>query len=328
MRQQSSNSDRAGTLGRPARAGSSASDSPSRTRRGRKKIPLTPYLFIAPAVIIFALFIVWPALQGFGQSAFTRGILARKDIPALIPKFVGIANYLRLFTDQRFLDAFWKTLLFCVIFVPLTMAGALGLALLLQRRFAGVGIARAFVYWPSMMSPIIVGIAWKWILGYETGILNYILKLVGLVPVPWLVQAGPAFSSVILVSVWAQVGFFMVVFIAGLNAIPDSYYEAASLDGADRRQQFIRITLPLLKPTTLLVLVLITINAFKVYQQVTVLTAGGPGRATVFLVQNIYEEAFTRLNGVGYASAQSVVFFLVMLVLSIIQFKLSREDRS
>ena len=296
--------------------------------RTKKKISLTPYLFIAPAVIIFALFIVLPAVEGFWQSAFQRGIIARKDIPTLAPRFVGLANYLRLAADPRFLDAFWKTLLFGAIFVPLTIAGALGLAIILQRKFAGVGLARALVYWPSMMSPIIVGIAWKWILGYETGILNYLLKLVGLAPVPWLAESTPAFASVVMVSVWAQVGFFMVIYIAGLNAIPDSLYEAASLDGADRRQQFRLITVPLLKPTTLLVLVLTTINAFKVYQQVTVLTGGGPGRATVFLVQNIYEEAFTRPNGVGYASAQSVIFFLVMLALSVIQFRLGREEKA
>lgn len=310
---------------KPAAGGSMPPALLPRERR-RKKVSLNPYLYIAPALVIFALFIIYPAMQGLFQSFFTRGIIARSDIPALTPRFVGFSNYIRLFSDERFLDAFWKTLVFCAAFVPLTIVGALALAMLLQRKFSGVGIARSFVYWPSMMSPIIVGIAWKWIFGYETGVLNYILKAIGLSAVPWLVESGSSFISVILVSVWSQVGFFMVIFIAGLNAIPESYYEAAALDGADRRRQFLHITLPLLKPTTLLVTVLTTINAFKVYQQVTVLTSGGPGRATVFLVQNIYEEAFTRPTGVGYASAQSVVFFLVMLILSILQFRVSKEE--
>jgi alpha-1,4-digalacturonate transport system permease protein len=200
------------------------------------------------------------------------------------------------------------------------------LGLLLQKNIAGVGLVRSLIYWPSMISPIIIGIAWKWIFGYDTGIANYLFSLLGLGKIPWLISNEIAFVSVIFVSVWAQVGFYMVIFIGGLNNIPDSYYEAAQMDGANAWKRFKLITLPLLKPTTLLVLVLSTINAFKVYQQVTVLTAGGPGRATVFLVQNIYEEAFKKPNGVGYASAQSFIFFLIMLLLSILQLKLSKEE--
>jgi alpha-1,4-digalacturonate transport system permease protein len=297
-----------------------------RNLKAKARIPLAPYVFIAPAIIIFSLFIVWPAFQGFFQSLFQRGILVRQDVPVLRSRFIGLKNFGMLFSDHRFLVAFGKTLLFSVITVPLTMASSLMLALLLKSKFRGVGLARSFIYWPSMISPIIIGIAWKWILGYDTGILNYLASLVGIGKVPWLLEDTHAFLSVVMVSVWAQTGFYMVIYIGGLNNIPDSYYEAAEMDGAGPWRKFTDITLPLLKPTTLLVLVLSTINAFKVYQQVTVLTAGGPGRATLFLVQNIYEEAFTKPSGVGYASAQSVVFFLVMLILSVAQFKLSKEE--
>jgi alpha-1,4-digalacturonate transport system permease protein len=271
--------------------------------------------------------IIWPAIEGFSQSLFHRGIIVRPDIPTLRAQFVGLKNYAQLMGDPRFYAAFGNTLLFTLIAVPSTVILSLSLALFLQNKFIGIGVIRAFVYWPSMISPIIIGIAWRWIFGYETGILNYLVSLFGFGPIPWLIEGPHAFLSVILVSVWAQAGFFMIIFIGGLNTIPENYYEAASIDGAGRIQRFFHITLPLLRPTTLLVLVLTTINALKVYQQVVVLTEGGPGRATVFLVQNIYEEAFTRPFGVGYASAQSFIFFLIILLFSIFQFRLMKEDR-
>jgi alpha-1,4-digalacturonate transport system permease protein len=293
----------------------------------KKKISFLPYLYILPVMIIFSLFIIWPAIEGFSQSLFHRGIIVRPDIPTLRAQFVGLKNYAQLMGDPRFYAAFGNTLLFTLIAVPSTVILSLSLALFLQNKFIGIGVIRAFVYWPSMISPIIIGIAWRWIFGYETGILNYLVSLFGFGPIPWLIEGPHAFLSVILVSVWAQAGFFMIIFIGGLNTIPENYYEAASIDGAGRIQRFFHITLPLLRPTTLLVLVLTTINALKVYQQVVVLTEGGPGRATVFLVQNIYEEAFTRPFGVGYTSAQSFIFFLIILLFSIFQFRLMKEDR-
>lgn len=293
----------------------------------RRKLSIVPYLYILPVFIIFGLFIIWPALEGFFQSLFRRGIIVHPDIPILRATFIGLENYFRLFRDPRFFSALLNTFLYTILAVPLTIAVSLGVAVILRGKFFGVGVARALVYWPSMISPIIIGIAWRWIFGYETGILNHLIRLVGGESVPWLIDGPHAFASVILVSVWAQTGFFMVIFIGGLNAIPEVYYEAASIDGANRTQRFLHITLPLLKPTTLLVLVLTTINALKVYQQVVVLTQGGPGRATVFLVQNIYEDAFTLPFNVGYASAESFLFFVIVLVFSLFQFKLMREER-
>jgi alpha-1,4-digalacturonate transport system permease protein len=293
----------------------------------RRKLSVVPYLYILPVFAIFGLFIIWPALEGFFQSLFRRGIIVRPDITTLRATFIGLENYAQLFRDPRFYTALRNTFAYTMLAVPLTIVVSLGVAVFLRDKFTGIGVARALIYWPSMISPIIIGIAWRWIFGYETGILNFLIRLVGGKSVPWLIDGSHAFASIILVSVWAQTGFFMVIFIGGLNAIPEEYYEAASIDGASWPQRFLRITLPLLKPTTLLVLVLTTINALKVYQQVVVLTEGGPGRATVFLVQNIYEEAFTRPFGVGYASAQSFAFFLMVLLLSLFQFKLMQEER-
>ncbi|HOX33182.1 MAG TPA: sugar ABC transporter permease [Spirochaetales bacterium] len=302
-------------------------DTVSAGRRRMRQYPAwVPYAFIAPSVLIFALFIVWPALNGFYQSVFTRGIIVRPDIPGLGAAYVGLANYERVLGDERFLSALGNTLLFSAATVPLIMLLSLALALVLQKRFRGVGAARAVVYWPSMISFIMVGIAWKWILNFESGIANYLLGLAGSPKVGWLVSPSLAMASIVGVSAWASAGFYMVMYIGGLNSIPEVYYEAALIDGASSLERFRYVTLPLLRPTILLVMVLATINCFKVYQQSRVLTAGGPGRATVFLVQNIYEEAFKLPNSVGYASAQSALFFLVMLALTLVQLRLGGRD--
>jgi alpha-1,4-digalacturonate transport system permease protein len=286
-----------------------------------------PYTFIAPSVLIFALFIIWPAFNGFYQSFFTRGIIVTPDVPELSSTFVGLGNYLKLLSDSRFLEALGNTLIFAFTTVPLIMVLSLLLGILLSKTFRGVGIVRSIVYWPAMISFIIVGIVWKWILGYESGILNYLLQTLGFDKVPWLTDPTVAMISVILVSVWASVGFYMVIYIAGLKSIPESYYEAAMVDGATAWQRFRYITLPQLRPIILLVMVLASINMFKVYQQAKVLTAGGPGRSTVFIVQNIYEEAFKLPNSVGYAAAESVIFFLIMLILTLVQFWISRDGK-
>jgi alpha-1,4-digalacturonate transport system permease protein len=296
--------------------------------KGRYGVPLwIPYAFIAPSVLIFALFIIWPALNGFYQSAFTRGIIVSPGVPELSSTFVGLGNYKKLLTDSRFLEALGNTFIFAFTTVPLIMVISLLLGMLLARDFRGVGIVRSIAYWPAMISFIIVGIVWKWILGYESGILNYLLLTLGFDKVPWLTDPTIAMISVIGVSVWASVGFYMVIYIAGIKSIPESYYEAAMVDGATAWQRFWYITLPQLRPIVLLVMVLASINMFKVYQQAKVLTAGGPGRATVYIVQNIYEEAFKLPNSVGYAAAQSVIFFLIMLILTLVQFRASRDGK-
>jgi alpha-1,4-digalacturonate transport system permease protein len=210
--------------------------------------------------------------------------------------------------------------------VPLTTAFALYLAVLMQDRFPSIGVARAIIYWPSMVSLIVVGIAWKWLLGYNSGLINYLLGLVKVGPVPWLINGTLAQLAVVLVSVWAQAGFFMIILISGLQTIPNEMYEAARIDGARPWSAFLRITLPMLRPTLLVVVVLASINAFKVYELVVSLTSGGPGGQTVFLVQNIYQVAFRQPQAAGYAAAQSTVLLLVLLVLTAGQLRLGGGD--
>ena len=286
---------------------------------------LFPYLLLAPTVILLAVFVVWPLAQGLYYSLYRTGIIVDYAIPSLRPQLVGLANYVRLIGDPEFVNSLVRTAIYTAAMVPLTVAFSLYLAVLLQERFPGVGLARAIVYWPSMASLIIVGIAWKWLLGYNSGLVNYLLGLASVTPVPWLINANMAQLAVILVSVWAQAGFFMVVLIAGLQTIPEEYYEAARIDGATPWSSFFHVTLPLLRPTLLIVVVLASISGFTTYPLVVALTSGGPGRATVYLVQNIYETAFTQPQSAGYAAAQSAVLLILLLVLTTVQLRLGEE---
>ena len=185
------------------------------------------------------------------------------------------------------------------------------------------GIFRAVFYWPTLISFIIVGVTWKWMLGDSFGIVNYLLSNMGLEPVRWLTDGFYANVAVIAASIWSRAGFYMIMFIAGLQSIPISYYEASDIDGASAFQRFRWITFPLLKPTNFLVLILSMIDAFKAYPLVFSLTDGGPNKATTYLVQSIYEQGFNK-NQFGYASAMSVCLFLILSILTFVQFKVNK----
>lgn len=276
----------------------------------------TPYLFILPNFVIFLCFIVIPALFGF-YYAFTEwdGL---NEI-----KWVGLDNFREILANEEFWACLGRTVLYSVITVPLLFAVSLFLAGLLIREIRMKGLFRAIFYWPTMISFIVVGVTWKWMLGYDFGIINYLLSLAGQEPVKWLTDGFYANLAVIVATIWSRAGFFMVMFIAGLQSIPVSYYEASEIDGASPVRKFVHITLPLLKPTSFLVLILSMIDAFKAYAMVFSLTGGGPNKATTYLVQSIYEYAFMK-NQMGYASALSVVLFAILCTLTFIQFRINK----
>ncbi|MFW5873736.1 MAG: carbohydrate ABC transporter permease [Bacillota bacterium] len=279
------------------------------------KQKLTPYMFVLPNLLVFGIFIIYPAFYGLYISFTEWDIISS-------PNFVGISNFINIFNNPNFLDTLQRTFIYVGISVPLMFVLALVLAIGLDKKIRGRGAFRAIFYMPAMLSFIIIGVSWKWILGDNFGIVNYILEYFGLQTVSWLTTPTLAFIIVILVTVWARAGYFMVIFLAGLQSISNIYYEAAEIDGASKWQQFIHITLPMLKPTSLVVLVLSTISVFKMFDLIIALTQGGPGRATTFLVQDIYLMAFDRGN-LGLASAMSVVLFVILSILTIIQFKVS-----
>ncbi len=275
-----------------------------------------PYLLLLPTMAIFGLFLFFPALNGLWIS-FTKwdGINPQE--------FLGLKNYIKLAGDEKFLASFLGTMLYTLLSVPAILVSALMLALILTRGFKGSNFFRAVFYWPTMISSIIVGLTWRFLLGEDFGFVNYLLTVMGNSPVKWLTDPKAAMAVVIFATTWSMAGYYMVMFIAGIKAISETYYEAADMDGAGFWQQFWYITLPLLKPTSLLVLVLSTVNVIKSYPLVYALTQGGPAGATKFMVQLIQETGFEK-NQMGYACAMTTVLFIILAVLTFVQFRLNR----
>lgn len=277
---------------------------------------LFPYLMLLPTILIFAVFLFYPAVKGFTIS------LTQWD--GINPqKFIGLKNYVRLMADHNFWDSFRSTLLFTAITVPGILVASLALAVLLTRQIKCSGFFRAAFYLPTMISSIVVGLSWRFLFGEDFGVINYLITAAGGTSVKWLTNPHCAMAVVIFVSIWSMAGYYMVMFIAGIKSIPETYYEAAQIDGATSWQQFSFITLPLLKPTTLLVLVLSTVTVIKTYPLVYALTKGGPAGYTKFMVQLIQETGFEK-SKMGYACAMTMVLFILLAVITSFQFRLNR----
>ncbi|MDC7229531.1 MAG: sugar ABC transporter permease [Sphaerochaetaceae bacterium] len=279
-----------------------------------------PLLFLLPNILIFGLFIIVPAIQGLRMSLTEWGVFTT-------PRFIGFANFVELAQDAVFWKTFSNTIVYSLFTVSLIMIYALALALLLYKNtIKGEKIFRSLFYIPSLLSMITVGIAWRFILGDEMGIINYLLRRLGGSGIPWLTDSNLAMISIIGVSIWAQAGYYMVILIAGLQAIPIELYEAATIDGASKTKTFTAITLPLLRSTLLVVMVLSTIASFKAYELISVMTKGGPGYATKLIVQQVYQVAFLE-DRMGYASAMSIVLMLIISIFTLVQFKFSGKEQ-
>lgn len=280
------------------------------------EMKIFPYLLILPNLLIFAIFIATPAVFGIFYSLTDWGGIGEMNL-------IGLANYAKLLRDTRFWISIRQTFLYAIIALPLIMAIPLLLATQVVKNIRCKGLFRAVFYWPSMISYIVVGLLFQFIFGDSTGVINYLLSRLGMREVSWFTQDVTAMAVVILASVWSRSGFYMVTFISGLTSIDDTYYEAADVDGASNLQKFWSITLPLLKPTMFLVMILGFIDLFKQYGLVLTLTNGGPAGATKFAVQYIYEEAFQRFD-LGYASALSMVLLVILAALTLVQFRLNK----
>ncbi|MDY0245175.1 MAG: sugar ABC transporter permease, partial [Sphaerochaeta sp.] len=279
-----------------------------------------PLLFLLPNILIFGLFIIVPAIQGLRMSLTEWGVFTT-------PRFIGFANFVELAQDAVFWKTFSNTIVYSLFTVSLIMVYALALALLLYKNtIKGEKVFRSLFYIPSLLSMITVGIAWRFILGDEMGIINYLLRRLGGSGIPWLTDSNLAMISIIGVSIWAQAGYYMVILIAGLQAIPIELYEAATIDGASKTKTFTAITLPLLRSTLLVVMVLSTIASFKAYELISVMTKGGPGYATKLIVQQVYQVAFLE-DRMGYASAMSIVLMLIISIFTLVQFKFSGKEQ-
>jgi len=276
-----------------------------------------PYLFLLPNMLIFITYIIIPAIIGVYYS-FTN-FDGLND-----PKWVGFKNYVELFTDDTdFLDALWNTIRYVFVSVPMTYVLALGLALIIIQGIRAKAFFRASYYWPVMISFIVVGVMWQWIFGDTFGVFNAIVERVTGERMQTLTNPKFAWWAAVFIMVWSRSGYYMIMFVGGLLSIPGELYEAAEIDGANTIQKFFRITLPVLKPTSLMVIILATMNIFKVYPMIVSFTGGGPYDATRFIVQHIYEAAFQYYE-VGYASAMIVVMLIVVTTFSGINFMINR----
>ena len=279
----------------------------------------TAYLFNAPGLITFAVFVVYAVYTSFVLSFHEWNILEPEK------PFVGLDNYREVLRDDAFWDSVGHSVYFVLGSVPATMAIALALALLLNTKIRGLGLFRTAYYLPVITPLVIAAIIWKWVYNGDFGLLNFYLVQLNIIdePVQWLGDTTWAMPAVIVMNIWKGVGFNMVVYLAGLQAIPAEYYEAADVDGAGPWQQFRRITLPLVAPTTFFLLVINTIGSMKAFDQIFVMTQGGPpgpGGATTTVVYYIYTTAF-KFFRMGYASALAYTLFLLMFVVSFAQFR-------
>lgn len=287
----------------------------------RRRTALIALAFLLPFLILYTIFTIWPVIQGFYVSLHKWGLMGKQD-------FLGFTNYAKLLTDNNFWGALRNTLVFTVIATPLLVVTALVLALFANRPNRIKRGLRILYYLPSVLSVSVASFIAKFVFSPYTGLLNGILHAIGVLPagqeIQWLNNPVLAMITVSVMTVWWTVGFSMLLYLSGLQDISPDLYEAAAIDGASKRQQLFSITLPLLKPTTWLVILLQMIACIKVYGQISLITGGGPASSTRPLVQYVYETAFKR-SDMGYAAAISYVLFAILLVLSLVQQALQRR---
>ncbi len=329
------NSARHPLLELPAAAGRAALnavDAPMRAVQRLLGVPRIGWMFVAPNLAILGLFTFLPIVVNF-YFAFTGGV---QLYPSERP-FTGFENLETLFECESYLDPstcrkdlFWRAIYntgeFALLQVGLMIAFALVTALVLNRKILGRGFFRGVFFYPVLLSPVVVALIWKWVLQRE-GVLNAVLAGAGASPIGWLSDSSWAFFWCVFVSIWAHMGFYTLILLAGLQAIPADLYEAAEMDGASPWRRFSRITLPLLMPNLIVVLVLGLIRAVQIFDEVFVLTGGGPGSATTFIVQFIYQTGFAEaIHQYGLAAAASLVLALSLLVLTVLQLRLTRKS--
>lgn len=285
---------------------------------------LSAWAFLAPALLLITVFFFLPVLAALLLSFTDFDIYALGDLDRL--RFVGFANYVNLLQSPLFWTALGNTFYFVAIGGPLSVAVSLGAALLVNSRLTRFpGFFRAAFFLPVITTLVAVAVVWRYLYHPRYGLLNYGLSLLGIQPVDWLGDPAWAMPAIILMAVWKNFGFNMIIFIAGLQNIPPTLYEAAQIDGASAWRQFRHITLPLLGPTFLFVALMTMIGYFQVFAEPYVMTQGGPANRTLSVVLLMYEEGFRWWN-MGYASAAAFVLFALILAATLLQLKLRRKN--
>jgi len=278
---------------------------------------LIAFLFVAPALINFAIFRYIPIFMAGYASVFDYSLLGGYG------DFVGFKNYIRAVEDDLFWSSMWVSFQYALMKVPLQVIVSLGLAMFVSRELRGMGVARTIIFFPVVTSLVVAAMLWQLMYNRDLGLIQSILSAFGLRHDGFLSNPTLALPSIVAMMVWKEVGFSMIIFVAGLKGIPEMFYDAASIDGASGFKRFWYITLPLLKPVTLFVIVTQTISAFQVFVPIFVMTQGGPFFATNAIVYYIYQNGFS-YNDMGYASALSFFVLALLVAVSYFQFKLLR----
>jgi len=300
-----------GTLGASLTTPPAASRSDRRPRRSRIRYALVVLAFLLPSAIPLTLFVLAPMVSAAWVSLTEWNLLAP-------PTFVGLDNYAKLLADPETGAIFLHTLYYIVGYLPLVYVGGLALALALNTKLHGRSILRGVYFLPVVTSWIVVALVWRWLLNPSTGVVNTVLGWVGVDGPGWWTDPAWAMPSIIIASAWKDLGFVMVILLAGLQAIDPELLDAARVDGAGWWRRLFSVVLPLLSPSTFFVVVISLINGFQVFDQVYAMTGGGPGGATQVVVQQIYDLTF-RYGAAGEASALSWMLFVVVLAVTVVQ---------
>ncbi|KAE8560295.1 carbohydrate ABC transporter permease [Paenibacillus polymyxa] len=282
----------------------------------KKHQALWGYLFIGPQFLGLLCFSLLPLLYAFYLSFVNWDGFG-------VPLFVGLDNFKGQLSDPDFWKALINTVYYMVLVIPVGIVLALLVAIVLNK-VKGREIYRLFFFMPVVTSSVSVGVIWMWILNGEFGILNHLLRAIGIVGPMWLTDTHWVIPSIALLSIWLGLGYNMVIFLAGLQGISKSYYEAAEIDGASKFQQLRYITLPLLSPTTFFVTIMMVISSFQVFDQAFVMTNGGPAKASYTLVYHIYDQAFIDFT-MGESAAAAMILFVIILIFTLLQFKMQKR---
>lgn len=269
--------------------------------------------FLLPTLVGLALFSAGPVIAAFGLSFTSWDIVSP-------PQWIGLENYRQLIERELFWRVMRNTLYYTFASVPLALVLALLLALAMNQKLRGTTFYRTVYFLPVISSTVAIALVWAWLYNPEFGLLNYFLRLIGIKGPGWLGDPNWAMPAIILASVWKGLGYYMVIFLAGLQGIPEEYYEAAKIDGASAWQRFRYVTLPLISPTTFFVLVILVIGSFQVFEITFVMTQGGPAYATLTIAYYIFQNAFEWYR-MGLAAALAYVLFAMILVITVIQWK-------
>jgi multiple sugar transport system permease protein len=292
----------------------------------RYKENLMAWAFSAPAIILLIIFLVVPFVISIGLAFTDQRLIPNPNLPT---QFIGLRNFSRLIEDEAFIRGLLNNFYFVVVVVPIQTTFALLLAILVNQKLRGTNIFRTIYFSPVVTSMVVVSIVWTFLYNPGDGLINSFIHFLTFGRVEgfnWLQNTKLVFPAIMLMSIWQGVGFQMVIFLAGLQEIPNDIYEAADVDGATKLQQFVYVTLPQLRNTTIFVVLATTILAFKLFDQVKVMTNGGPQNASMTTMLFVIQQGWGELK-VGYASAASLIFFLIVLAISLLQRSILQEER-